>query len=315
MNPKLVKVTSDADGVFVNRMYSYWSSACVLDGSIVVFAGRRDGPPLFYRVGFDGSVSNLGSLVPYAGEAEGWYWDARGRVYLTDGPRLRRVSPFTQQDEIVFDILATHPDCRVWQAHSSEDGRVHCATVQRIVSEGSYPNISTVVATSDRQVFYPASGNIDESIVDASGRYVLIQESGNNRIIEGSAGDERFIADASGAIAHVDCGDGFAVGEADKPEPGQCAYLDLSSLAWRPLFHTRRMGHVSVKGGRCLHADKTALSLVDLETGAETWLLNHGMVGEGYDYQCHANLSPDGRVAAFVSNMGSERFDVYLLIL
>lgn len=311
----MIQITHAQPGEVPNRMYPYWSTAWIDGASVVVFVGHADGRTRFFRVALDGSaVVPLGALVPYTGTGEGWYFDRDGWIYLIDGPRLRRVNPFTGADVVVFDISDAHPGCDLWQAHSSADGQTHSATVRQIVADGAYPKIGTIVFRRGELLpLVDAQGDLDESIVDASGRYLVIQESNQNRIIDLDTREERRLSDAGGALAHVDCGDGFAVGEADQPEPGQCAYLDLASGAWRPLFYTRAMGHVSVKGGRCLLSDDRALSLVSLDTGERQHLIDHGMVGSGYDCQVFANLDPTGRVAVFISNQGTDRFDAFLL--
>jgi hypothetical protein len=317
---RVIQITHSQPGEIPNRQYPYWSTAWVDGASVVVFVGHVDGHPRFYRVARNGSaVTPLGALVPYAGTGEGWYFDAQGRVTLCDGPRLRRVNPFTGEDTVLFDISDAYPGCDLTQAHSSSDGETHSATVRRIVSDGPYLKIGTIVCRYGQLLpLFEAQGELDESTVDASGRYLLIQESGDNRVIDLDTRDERRIADADGALAHVDVGAGFAVGEADKPEPGQCAYLDLASLAWRPLFYTRGMGHVSVRGQTWLLSDDTALSLIDPATGDRRHLLDHGMVvppnptpDEKYNHQVFAPLDPTGLGVVLISNRGTDRFDAF----
>lgn len=307
---------SDEDGI-LNRGYSYWSQAWVgPDGVAYLFAGHRGGLARFYSVTLrdEPFIKRLGSLVPYVGEAEGWYFDREGWVYLTEGPRLHRVSPFTGEDRVVFDISAQHPGCRLWQSHSSEDGTVHSATVQRIVSDGPYPRLGTVVFRNGKQEWYPSAGALDESSVDASGEYLVIKEGEDNIIVTLERGDVRMIRDADGAIGHSDCGHGFMVGEDNIA--GACVRVDLTTLERRTLYSTWNLGHLSVRGDRVLVSDAEAksLRLVDLKGRPIGEPTAHGMVGEGYDYQCHANLSPCGRVAAFVSNR-TGRFEMYLVTL
>jgi len=314
-----IQVTSATDGDLVPRMYSYWPNAWIDGDSVVVFVGHADGRPRFFRVhARTGTVERLGPCLSYTGTAEGWYWDAEGWIYLCDGPRLRRVNPFDGQDRIVFDISDTQPGCVLWQAHSSDDGQVHSATVQRVVENGTWPKIGTVVCRNGRQEFLPARGVLDESQVTPDGAFLVIKEDDDNRIITLATGEERMLRDADGAVGHSDCGPGIVVGEANLPEPGACVLWDLRqplSLDRRAtLFTTWNMGYVSLRGGRCLHSDATHLSLVDLGNGQRTPVIAHGCASTDYDSRVKANLDPTGRVACYMTNAGG-RFDVWLLPL
>ena len=314
-----IQVTSASDGDLVPRMYSYWPNAWIDGDTVVVFVGHADGRPRFFRVDPPtGTVQRLGPRVPYTGTAEGWYWDAAGWIYLCDGPRLRRVNPFDGRDQVVFDISDTQPGCMLWQAHSSDDGQTHSATVKRIVSEGAYPAIGTVVFRKGRQEYLSARGALDESQVTPDGAFLIIKEDDDNRIVTLATGEERMLRDADGAVGHSDCGPGIVVGEANLPEPGACVLWDLRQPLTldrrRTLFTTWNMGYVSLRGGRCLHSDATHLSLVDLESGQRAPLVAHGNVGNDYDSRVKANLDPTGRVACYMTNDG-RRFDVWLLAL
>lgn len=319
--PRLLRVTDEQDGRIPPRMYSYYSNAWVTENdSAIVFCGHEDGLPRFYRVTLsNGNVSRLGSLsVPYAGETEGWYWDQEGWLYLIDGPRLRRINPILNHDRVVFDISDSAPGCDLWQAHSSSDGLTHSATVRRIVPEGRYPYISTVVCRNGGQLsYFPARGVLDESQVTSDGLYLIIKEDDDNRIIQLRTRDTRFLRNADGAVGHSDVGNSIVVGEDDIH--GECVLWDLQGTLLpeyrRTLFQTWGMGHLSLKGGRCLLSDATHLSLVALDGSGVTPLIAHGMVGSDYDHQVQGNLDPTGRVACFMSNFGSDRQDVYLVVL
>jgi hypothetical protein len=287
------------------------------DGRAIVFAGHADERPRFFAVDLtSGSIERLGALVPYSGTGEGWYWNAAGRIYLIEGPRLRCVDPFTGADDVVFDISETHPGCRLWQAHSSDDDATHCATVERLSSDGPYLRLGTVVVRHGHQTFYPAEAPVDESQVTADGTFLIIKEGEDNRIINLETGETRVLRDEEGAVGHSDCGPGLLVGEDNIH--GACVLWDLGAPLTpenrRMLFSTWNMGHVSVRGGRCLQSDATSLRLVALDGSGAMPLLEHGMVGTGYDFQVHANLDPSGRVATYISNAAG-RFDVYLVVL
>lgn len=317
---RVIQVTSADDGDLVPRMYSYWSNAWIDGGTAVVFVGHVDGRPRFFRVQLaSGSVERLGPRLPYTGTGEGWYWDAAGWIYLCDGPRLRRVNPFDGRDQVVFDISDRLPGGALWQAHSSDDGQVHSATVQQTGGNDTWPKIGTAVYRNGQTDYFPARGVLDESQVTADGAFVIIKEDDDNRIITLATGEERILRDADGALGHSDCGPGIAVGEANLPEPGACVLWDLRQPLTldrrRTLFTTWNMGYVALRGGRCLHSDATHLSLVSLENGERTPVVAHGCnAGNDYDSRVKANLDPTGRVACYMTNAGG-RFDVSLLPL
>lgn len=315
---EVIRVTDEQDGELLNRGYSYWPQCYVQGDEAVCFVGHADGRPRFFRVHLPtGYVTRLGSLLPYTGTGEGWYVDAEGGLSLCDGPRLRRVHPFSGADRIVVDISDRFPNCRLWQAHSSDDARTHNATVQLIMPDGPYLNVGTIVAREDRELlFYEARGTLDESQVTSDGRFLVIKENDDNRIIRLDDGDERLLTDADGAVGHSDVGPSFVVGEDNIH--GECVRWDLdrplTSEYRTHLFPTWNLGHVSVRNGRCLQSDPTHLNLVALDGAGVTPLLAHGMEAIDYDHQVHGNLSPCARVAAYVSDMAG-RFDLYLLPL
>jgi len=310
---RVYQVTSSGD--VINRIYSYWSNAFIQDsiGAAFVFVGTRSGPRFFKVDLGTGRVEPLGQLVRYGGETEGWYWDARGKVMIIDGPRLRRVNPFDSgDDEVLFDISSIRPGCDLWQPHSSDNGRVHSATVRQITS-GAYPKIGTVVAEDGMMQVFDAEGDLDESHIDASGRFLITEESHNNRIIDLETHATHRISNAEGALAHIDCGHGFMVGEND--QRGACEWMNLAHPGERRvLFQTWGMGHVSVRGHRVLLSTDALINLINLGGGIEP-LVEHHMVGSGYDYQVRANLDPTGRIACYVSNNGGGGFDAFLLLI
>lgn len=313
----LIQVTTAADGPFHPRFYSYWSNAWVQGTHAIVFAGHIDGLARFFDVDLvTGVVVPLGSLIKLQSTTEGWSWNHSGRITLCDGPRLLRINPFIVADpgEVLADISETHPGCRIVQSHSSDDGQVHSATVERITSDGPYQRIGTLAVIRGQQQFFPAEGALDESQVTSDGAYLIIKENDDNRIVTMATGEERRIADHCHAIGHSDCGPGYVVGEADKPDPGMCGWWDLTKALtpeqFHPLFQTLNMGYVSVRGNQILHSSDTQLRMIDRETGAITPLLDHGVTSGNYDDRVKASLSPCGRVATYMANR-----IVYLLVL
>jgi hypothetical protein len=316
----VIRVTTADAGELVPRFYSYWPNAWVNDLTkmVYVFAGHADGQPRGYTVDLEThDVGTFDVRVRYTGTTEGWYWDADGWIYIIDGPRLRRVNPFTGVDRVAFDISDTNPGCDLWQAHSSDDGRTHSATVRRVVSDGAYRKIGTVVARDDRREFFSAQGDLDESQITTDGAFLIIQEDNHNRIVDLASGNSMLLQQNEGAVGHADCGPGYIVGEDD--HHGACVRWDLAvplpHQNRRELCKTWNMGHVSVRGGRCLLSDSTHLSLVGLDGSGVTKIAEHGMVSDGsYDTQVKANLDPTGRVACYMSNQYG-RMDVFILTI
>jgi hypothetical protein len=104
------------------------------------------------------------------------------------------------------------------------------------------------------------------------------------------------------------------------------------------------MGHVSFAAGRLLLADETKIALIPTDGSEQLQVLvQHGMRGApkkairpkqlraavaarrrngtmtagklqlDYDHQVFANLNATGQVAAYLSNNGTGRFDLFLL--
>ncbi len=309
-----IRVTDERDGELLNRGYAYWSASHIgPDGLVTLFVGHADGRPKFFSVDLrSGSVLRLGALLGYGGTSEGWYFNRDGYISLCDGPRLRRVDPMNGDDHAVMDIADIYPGCRLWQAHSDDAGLVYSATVEQIVSEGAYPRLGTVVSRRTELRLFAAEGSLDESHLDASGRFLIIEEDNGNRIVDLETGLERRRTNMEGALSHMDCGIGYAVGEDD--QAGACTYLNLETMARRVLFNTWNQGVVSVKNGRCIVTDATHIREVGLDGSGIRILAAHGMSGTGYDAQCRANLDPSGRVAMYLSNAAG-RMDAYLLSL
>ena len=302
---EVIRVTTDADGPFAPRMMSYWANAWVSGPFAYVFAGSvLSGGPQFFAVDLEsGAVSRLGPMVPYGGETEGWEWLPDGRVQLFHGPQLRRVNPFTGADQLVFDVSERFPGHTLWQPHASPSGRTISATLK----DPDWQKVATVVWQDGTLHHYPKEGTLDESSLCGDEWVVIKQGDGgeDNCVITIATGEERWIDDHDRAIGHSDCWPPYLVGEADKPDPGGCGVWDLRDLSFRFLFPTLNMGYISAKAGRYLHSDDTHISLLDIQTGERTPILEHGAgVSPGmpnyYDDRVKANLSPCGRIACYM---------------
>ena len=107
----------------------------------------------------------------------------------------------------------------IFQPHSSDDDRVHSATVQ----DSSFARLrlrrlSGSVTTKRFQFSRRDRGNfIDECHVDKSGNWLMLLEvtpsgSLNNRVVDLRNGTITTIDDVQGALGHLDMGYGYAVG-------------------------------------------------------------------------------------------------------
>jgi hypothetical protein len=291
------RVTTVTRGPMQPRFYSYWANAwAAADGSTFVFAGGMDSQAHFFRVDGEGTVSDLGALLPFDGTTEGWYWDADGWIYIPEGPRLLRANPFTKTHQVAFDISTAWPGHRLWQVHSSADGQCHCATLQRT---DDWSKVATVIAARGELWKLDAMQPLDESDIDEGGEYVVIKEGDDNRIVTVADRQERWLRDREGAVGHSGMGRGWMVGEDNIN--GKCVWWDLRTLTRRDLFSTWNMGHLSVRGNRILHSDGEKLGLLDPE-GTYRNLLNHAARVVDYDSQVRANLSPCGTRACYMVN-------------
>lgn len=307
-----IRVTFPNDGIVTNRMVSYWPNGFIKGNYIYVLVGFTDFQPKLFRVNRDTSQSiRVELLVPYMGTAEGWYWDQFGWLYIPDGPRLMRVNPFNGEIKQVFDATSICPDCDIWQAHSSDDGQVHSATIRRR-GDGKYTG--TYVNYHGDERYYEARQRLDESAVTTNGEYLIIKEGDDNRIITLRTGEERFISQVDGAVGHSDCGPNFVVGEDDSH--GACVVWDLSKPLTeqnrRELYHTWNMGHISYRGGRYLLSNDNILGLLDPNGAGLIPLFNHGMSPGNYDHQVQSNLVLTGEACCYVSDVSGE-FAAYVL--
>ena len=299
-----IQLTTDSDGQIPAREYSYWPHVARIGDVVYALRCASDGHPQFYRIHSNGSVTNLGPLIGYTGEGEGWYFDRQARVYVIQGPRLHCVNPFNGEDEVVLDISDRYTDHNLWQAHSSDDGLTHCATVRQNSNDFN-PHIATVISSHGVVQYVPAFGKQDESHITGSGGHCVIEEDDNNRIVDVNTGREELIVDADGALSHIDCGPDYMVGEDNIH--GRAWRIYLPSQRRVELEQTWGMGHVSVQNGKCLLSNASSLMWMDLNGGGLTHILDHGMVpgpGDAYDYQVKANMDATASVGLYMTNHG-----------
>jgi hypothetical protein len=212
--------------------YSYWNNINNHTGSdtMLVFMGleRRKGgggPTLFSVNKRTGETRNMGPIFspdsPHSwASGEGWYFSRTRQhaLYMNEGSRMLRYDVQSHQLETVFDVSGEYGNKVVWQMHSSNDDRVHSATLR---DGGSYEMLGCIVYREDqrRLQFFAKRGDFDECQIDKSGRYLVIKENldgrngEDNRIIDLQTGSEQVLSDENGAAGHSDIGYGYLVAE------------------------------------------------------------------------------------------------------
>lgn len=214
--------------------YTYWRNMNAHQGQshLKIFLGidrnRGGGGPSLWTVDkgtdavtFQGPLFGLDHPLSWQ-TGEGWYWSASRAdvLYCADDRHLYRYHVDTRAIETVVDMAGLSPAvawiARQW--HSSDDDRVHTATVRH---PQTYAKTGTLVYTEGAAspwAFHPARGALDESQVDPSGQWVLIKDNvdqvaGEDNIILDLYGQfpERVILDEHGAAGHSDSGYGYMV--------------------------------------------------------------------------------------------------------
>src|SRR5690606_18178317 len=104
----------------------------------------------------------------------------------------------------------------VQQIHSSNDDRVHSATIKDATT---YAALGCMAYETDtgKLHYFEKKGDYDECQVDKSGKWLVIKENvdgkegEDNRIINLATGSERLLTDSAGAGGHSDLGYGYMV--------------------------------------------------------------------------------------------------------
>ena len=220
--------------------YSYWRSINNHVGSpyMFIFVGTDTnrggaGPTLLRYDKTTDAVQNLGPLFgensPYHwSTGEGWYFSGTQRTklytFLVGGTKLRRYDvvtrKFDRKPALDLDACPRPAVCPadalyLTQPHSSDDDRVHSASVQN----ADWRRIGCVVAGPSGYVYVPTPDGFlfDECHVDKSGRWLAMLEgrldgSRVNRIIDLTTGQQTLVDGVDGALGHLDMGYGYAVG-------------------------------------------------------------------------------------------------------
>lgn len=345
--------------------YSYWRNTNNHVGQnrmlILVGLDRNRGgagPSLFAYDKRTNQVSALGPAFD-ANDARSWasgegmYFSGTrpNDLYITNNSRLLRYDVIRREYETVFDVGAMLGNgYLIWQAHSSDDDRVHSATLK---ADGSYSNLGCVVyreAVNDL-TFFERQGEFDECQIDRSGKWLVIKENvdgqagEDNRIIDVETLEERVLLDQNGAGGHSDMGHGYMIA-ADNWDN-----LPNTQLLWKfdeyPLRGTRVYHGSSWSGSAPNHVSHTnsipGVSLDNqyacgssanqqnfahaneiicfkLSGTTETLVVAPVMVdlnasggGDYYGKLPKGNLDVTGQYFIWSSNMRSDRLDVFMV--
>ena len=343
-----VRLTDDRDGLIEPSGYGYWRkiNAHEHESSISVVVGRGEAPALLVRVE-KATLAVSSEIVPdLRGTGEQWYFSASDPdvLFVCDGSRaLRRVDVL---NGLSSDVFSVQDDCYVWQCHSSADERRHSATLRDRSTDRALASIVYDERTKTLRKF-DAKASLDECQIDASGRWLLIKEGDDNRIvdIDASTPSETFVSNEHGAVGHSDNGFGYAIGEDDfHARPGAFVMLDFAQRSASPLiYHTtnwqamaRHVSHTNAPRPRVLLSSAcrvnvpraNELVVAPLDGSLTCTVVAPNLVdldasgGDGpattradRDYRKlpKANLDPYGEWACWTANCGTDRLDAFLV--
>jgi hypothetical protein len=210
------------DGIILPRNYSYWQWINAHRGhdSLVVLLGTSEGPYTWSVDKQSGDVTPMGPLFTGSplqnGTAEGWYFSPTDPhvLYCSDDKHLYTYDMESRELDTVVDITPFQwlGDFAARQWHSSHDGKTHSCSILHVVPDGAWPKLGTLVYTECKWKYFKAKGALDEAQIDKSGRYLLIKEDNDQRVIDLTDDFERTLTDQEGAVGHSDNGFGYAVG-------------------------------------------------------------------------------------------------------
>jgi len=371
-NTQAVRVTNGTDcggsDCVVSVGYSYWRNMNNSAGSdtLLIFLGLDrnrggGGPTLFSYNKVTDQVSVVGPLFDAANplswsSGEGWYFSATllTALYLNRGSSLLRYDVVSHQMQTVFDVAAQFgSDKYIWQVHSSNDDRVHSATLRSSVT---YEMLGCLAYHEDTRQFsyFPKIGDLDECQIDKSGRWLVIKENvdglygEDNRIIDLDAQPapvENVLLDQNGAAGHSDNGYGYMVFSDNwNSLPGAIRVFEFGTdqLQAPLVYHSMdwsvaapgHVSHANSKPGTPLGqqyacgsgANRTNSNRANeilcfrLDTSLDVLVVapvmtNLDASGGGDDYAKlpKGNLDPTGRYLIWTTNMGGSRQDAFVV--
>jgi len=341
--------------------YSYWRNTNNHVGSdemliFLSFDRQRGGAgaTLFTYNKVTEAVTKVGPLFPAGSKFNGyggggWYFSATlpTKLYLTDGPKLLRYDVISKQFETVFDITAQFGANRtVWQTHSSNDDKVHSATLQ-VTDTGQYLGCFVYSEITGQYRYYPQQGVFDECQIDKSGRYLIVKDemNGNDKMdnvyVDLQTGTQRTVYDAMG---HSEMGYGYIIGgDPWNPLPNAAitnsfapTFLTTGPVVFRNInWNTSAINHLShlnAKPGVPMSSAFACGSNADrgpaqnevlcfrLDTSQDQLVVapvmtNLDAPGGGADYWKYpkGNLDISGQYFVWTSNLSGNRLDAFLV--
>jgi hypothetical protein len=254
-----------------------------------IFLGTKtdaggQGPVLLRYNKTTDEVRNLGALFPPSSPfsfaiGEGWYFSGtqptKLYVWLPGSTQLLLYDVETRQFDRspAIDLAQCRRACPetvayISQPHSSDDDKIHSATVQT----SSFEGVGCLVAHHNRYLYYEVTPgySFDECHVDKSGRWLLFLETATdgsrlNRVVNVRTGAVQMLQDRDGALGHLDIGDRYAVG-ADTFNPLPNATI---LLQFPPASTTRPIGPVVHYNKRWDIAAANHVTHANAETGAD----------------------------------------------
>lgn len=345
--------------------YSYWRNMNNHVGmpSMLIFlsldrARGGAGPKLLELNKSSGELNDLGPIFPKEhalswATGEGWYFSATmpTKLYVNEGPRISRVDVITGEMQTVLDVSqGLGAGYMVRQMHSSDNDRVHSATVR---NAATYEDLGCMAFEEDtsRYHFYPIASGYDECQVDRSGEWLVIKANldgvngEDNLIINLRTGVQRVLRDRDGAAGHSDLGHGYMIATdnwaddantlklwdfAQPDVPGTRVYHNSHWSVASPdhISHTNARPGVrpqeqyacgsSVNHDTGAHANEIICFTLD---GSEKTLVvapamaNLSASGGDDEYARYAkgNLDVTGRYFLWTSNMGGSRLDAFIV--
>jgi hypothetical protein len=343
--------------------YSYWRNTNAHQGSnemlIFLGLGSSGGPTLFRYNKTTDAITKVGPVFPAGSRFNShsgntWYFSASlpTKLYLPDGPRMLRYDVIAKTFETIYDITAQFGSNRnIYQMHSSNDDRVHSATLQ-VTNTGEYLGCLVYSQITGQFRFYPKVGVYDECNLDKSGRWAISLEdvgigSGDlaNRIFDNQTGRETRINGPSGTLGHLDTGYGYVVGADNYNSLPQATTLWTfePSIAQGPVVHyninwnVSAVNHISHANARAnvplnqqyaCGSDASSNFAVQNEItcfridGSQTSLIvapvmtnpnTSGGGSDSYNRQPKGNLDITGKYFIWTTNLGGNRLDAFLV--
>jgi hypothetical protein len=370
-----IRITNDSDCMgsdCVNYVgYSYWrriNNHAGHDTLYILMVLNPDrggtGPALFSYNKITGVVQNLGALFDqgdsfYWHHGEGWYFSATRphSIYMSNSTILYRFDIISKQLEVVFDIRSPAAikvvgnNRMIWQEHSSDDDRVHSATVR--MAQNPWSDLGCIAYREDTAEFsyYPTiAGDFDECQIDKSGRWLLIKENvdgqygEDNRIIDLQTGSEKILLDQNGAAGHSDNGYGYMVAADNWTVPGatrlwkfdeepltdllvyrhddwySAAPNHVSHLNARPGFPAQNQYACGSTASRHLAPHANEIICFRLDASLDTLVAAPVMTnldapggGDDYSKMPKGNLDITGQYFIWTSNMSGNRLDAFIV--